>query len=55
MGLERTGEGEAEGVGVRHGDTREEAVGFETGPETGSASGEGLERASGTKFLRPGV
>ena len=55
MGSERTGRGKPEGVRVRHGDTREEAVGSETGPETGSGSGEGLERASATTFSRPGT
>ena len=40
-----------EGSGV----TREEAVEIETGSGTGSGTGEGLERASVTTFLIPGM
>ena len=45
------GIGKAEGIGSRHGDTREEAV----GTEIGSGSGDGLERASATAFWMPGI
>ena len=52
-GSERTGGGKAKGVRVRQGDTREEAVGRETDPGTGSGSGEGVERVSATTFSMP--
>ena len=47
--------GKAKGVGGRHEDTREKAVGTEMGPGTDSGSGEGLERASATALLMPGI
>ena len=52
---QKQGGSEVEDFGVRHRDTREEAVGMETDPGKGSGSGEGLKRASATRFSMPGT